>query len=180
MKTKIIYLLLILFSLSFSACKNNQQDTTETIQSDQEVPENRMQTPDPIPGTTSNTSSFEEDLSGNVQIINVDQFLQKVTDVKNEKGIQFKGNTPVLVDFYADWCRPCIALNPVMEEMAKKYKGKIIIYKVNVDKAQFLASFFKIESIPTLMFFKKNTQPTKMVGAPSKVELEKAIQDLLL
>ncbi|MDX9891102.1 MAG: thioredoxin [Bacteroidales bacterium] len=180
MKTKTIYMLLILFSTLFFSCKNNQSESVNDPEPNHSTQENRLNAPTVNPGVTAESSQLVEDLSGNVQIINVEQFHQKVTDTQNEKGIQFKGSTPVLVDFYADWCRPCIALNPIIVELAKKYQGKIIVYKVNVDKAQELASFFNVESIPTLMFFKKNTQPTKMVGAPSKMELEKAIQDLLL
>ena len=70
-------------------------------------------------------------------------------------------------------------LKPATERLAEKYKGKIIIYKVNVDKAQDICQALGISSIPTLFFFKQNAQPGKMVGAPSEAELEKVIQDFI-
>lgn len=120
-----------------------------------------------------------EDLSGKVQVLTEEEFAQKITEFDNEKGFQYKGKTPCVVDFYADWCRPCAALNPVMVELAEKYKGQLIVYKVNVDRAQRLAAAFQITSIPTLVFFKPNSQPGMMVGAPAKAELEGVIQEFL-
>ena len=70
-------------------------------------------------------------------------------------------------------------LKPITEKLAAKYKGQLIIYKVNVDKAQDICQSLGIQNIPTLFFFKPNTQPGKMVGAPSEAELEKAIEDFL-
>lgn len=173
----LFFILLVLVSLQTISCNNKPKESEETIVQT----ENQQETP--TTGNHQNTNvsvSVEEDLSGKLQFITEEQFYQKVTETDNEKGIQFKGKTPVIVDFYADWCRPCHALTPVLEDLATKYKGKLIIYKVNVDKSKNLATFFQIQSIPTLFFFKKNTQPSKIVGAPSKADLEKAIQDVLL
>lgn len=173
----LFYILLVLLSLQTISCKNNQKETEETIiQSEITNNENTTQKTQ----NESGSVSVKEDLSGKLQFITEEQFYEKVTATDDEKGIMFKGKTPVIVDFYADWCRPCHALNPVLEDLAAKYKGKVIIYKVNVDKAKNLATFFQIQSIPTLFFFKKNTQPSKIVGAPSKADLEKAIVDVLL
>lgn len=169
-------ILFILFSfLLLNACNNK---STSDSKEDVVVVSNEV-VEKPTASESTNTPHVE-DLSGNVQIISENKFIEIITDLDNEKGLQYKGKTPAIVDFYADWCRPCIALNPVMQELAQKYKGQIIIYKVNVDKAQKLASSFGIESIPTIFFFKKNAQPTKIVGAPSKAELEKAIKEILL
>lgn len=120
-----------------------------------------------------------EDLSGKVQVLTEEEFAKKITEFDNEKGFQYKGKTPCVVDFYADWCRPCVALNPIMVELAEKYKGQLIVYKVNVDRAQRIAAAFQISSIPTLVFFKPNSQPGMMVGAPTKAELEGVIQEFL-
>lgn len=173
----IFYILLVLLSLQSTSCKNNPKEAEEIIiQNDN----SNNEKPSPNNQNSNISVSVEEDLSGKLQFITEEQFYQKVTETDNEKGLQFKGKTPVIVDFYADWCRPCHALNPILEELATKYKGKVIIYKVNVDKAKNLATFFQIQSIPTLFFFKKNTQPSKIVGAPSKADLENAIKDVLL
>lgn len=169
-------IVLILFAiLLLNSCNNK---STSESKKNEEIVENEVI--DKNTTTQSSTTPQVEDLSGNVQIISELEFLDKITAIDNEKGLQYKGKTPAIVDFYADWCRPCIAMNPVLKELALKYKGQIIIYKVNVDKAQKLAASFGIVSIPTLFFFKPNAQPAKIVGAPSKEELEKAILEVLL
>jgi len=122
----------------------------------------------------------EENLSGEVQFLTEEQFVAMITEIDNPKGFQYKGNTPCIVDFYADWCRPCVAMHPIFNELAKQYKGKIIIYKVNVDKATSVTEAFGIESIPTIIFFKPNAMPTVMVGAQPKAELVKAVESALL
>ena len=108
-----------------------------------------------------------------------DSFTAMITDIDNEKGLQYKGMTPCIVDFYADWCRPCSALHPVLVDLAKEYKGKLIIYKVNTDKATKTASALGIRSIPTLLFFKRNAQPGAIRGALPKKELKQIIDQFL-
>jgi len=125
------------------------------------------------------TTALEEDLSGNVIALSADDFVKRITDIDNPQGFRYKGHTPCIVDFYADWCRPCMSIKPMMEKMAKKYKGQLIIYKINVDRAQDVCSAFGIQSIPTLMFFNTTDQPRKMVGAPTETEMENAIRDFL-
>ena len=120
-----------------------------------------------------------ENLSGKVIALTADEFRSKVTDINPELGLRYKGTTPCIVDFYADWCRPCMQLKPITEKLAEKYKGQLIIYKVNVDKAEDICRSLEIQSIPTLFFFKPNTQPGKMVGAPTEAEFEKLIQDFI-
>ncbi|MFQ7039472.1 MAG: thioredoxin family protein [Barnesiella sp.] len=73
------------------------------------------------------------------------------TDTVNSEW-KYRGNKPALVDFYATWCGPCKALGPVLEELAGKYKDKIYIYKVDVDKEEELSDIFKIRTVPTLLY----------------------------
>jgi thioredoxin 1 len=82
-----------------------------------------------------------------------------------------KSATPVLVDFWAEWCGPCRALAPVLDELATELKGKIKIAKVDVDKNPQLAGTFGIRSIPTLLVMKGGTVQEQMVGALSKAAL---------
>jgi thioredoxin len=95
-----------------------------------------------------------------------------------EKAV-YKGKIPCIVDFYADWCGPCRRLSPVLEELAKKHEGKLIIYKVNVDEEKELARQYGIQSIPTLFLFPKKSQPTTVKGAPAKEALEQYIKEIL-
>ncbi len=79
---------------------------------------------------------------------------------------------PVLVDFWAEWCGPCRALTPVLEELAPEIAGKVKIVKVNVDDNQQLAGQFGIRSIPTLLVMSGGTVKAQMVGAMNKAALK--------
>jgi thioredoxin 1 len=80
--------------------------------------------------------------------------------------------TPVLVDFWAEWCGPCKMLAPVLDELANEYAGKVRIGKVNIDNEQNLAAQYGIQSIPTLLFFKKGEVTEQVIGMRSKRDLK--------
>jgi thioredoxin len=86
---------------------------------------------------------------------------------------------PVLVDFYADWCGPCKMVSPVIAQLAKEYKGRIVTVKINTEKRGALASKYSIQSIPTIMLFHKGKQLMRLQGAHPyeslKAELEKRL-----
>ena len=87
--------------------------------------------------------------------------------------------TPFVVDFWAEWCGPCRAISPVVEELAAEYEGKINIGKVNVDENDDVVSRYGIRTIPTLLFFKNGELVDKMVGAVPKGDLKSKIDALL-
>lgn len=77
----------------------------------------------------------------------------------------------VLVDFWADWCGPCMMLAPILDEIAEEYEGKITIGKVNVDENMDLAMGYRVVSIPMLILFEDGAPVTKLVGYVSKEEI---------
>ena len=86
---------------------------------------------------------------------------------------------PVLVDFYADWCGPCKAMAPVVEELAEEYAGKVKVGKINVDNAMDIATKYRIMSIPTFMVFKGSEAVAKMIGMQDKRVLKEAMDKAL-
>lgn len=125
------------------------------------------------------TAAKEKPTTKVVHITKAD-FLKKVYDFeKNPDEWKYLGSQPAIVDFYADWCGPCRQLSPVLDELAKEYSGKLIIYKVNVDNERGLATFFGIRSIPTLLFIPMKGKPQRSLGALSKTELKGIIKDVL-
>ena len=80
-------------------------------------------------------------------------------------------STPVLVDFWAEWCGPCKMIAPILEEVSKDYAGKLQIAKMNVDENRDIPAKFGIRGIPTLMLFKNGAVVATKVGALSKSQL---------
>lgn len=109
------------------------------------------------------------------------EFLAKVVNYeKNTTTWQYLGDKPAIIDFYADWCKPCKLVEGPLKELAKEYEGKIYIYKVNVDKHKDLAKEIGISSIPTMIFAPIGQDPQILMGAKSKEELKKYIDEILL
>jgi len=113
--------------------------------------------------------------------MNKDMFLERVMDFKTNKEVWiYKGDKPAIIDFYADWCKPCKLIAPIMDELAEEYKGQIYIYKVDTQVERELAQVFGIRSIPAVLFIPMNGQPQMSTGALPKQTFKDAIDDFLL
>ena len=112
--------------------------------------------------------------------LTTEDFKEKIFNYETTKEWKYEGTLPAIVDFYADWCQPCKMVAPVLEDLAREYAGQIMVYKVNTEEEQELASVFGIQSIPTLLFIPKEGQPQAAMGALPKQTFEKVIKDVLL
>jgi thioredoxin 1 len=104
--------------------------------------------------------------------------LPAFTDDNFESEVK-QSSTPVLVDFGAEWCGPCRALAPIVEQLAAEFDGRLKVGTVDIDKSRQVASAFGIMSVPTIIFFKGGQVVDKIVGLRGKAELKSKIEGLV-
>ena len=150
----------------FSACSN-------TIKSDKNNSITEV-------GVETKVSQGDEKNEGKVIYLTKETFKQKVFDYEANEEWKYEGSVPCIVDFYADWCGPCKQISPILDELAKEYDGKIIIYKVNTDKERELSAAFGVRSLPSLLFIPTDGQPQLAKGAMPKEGFVNAIKQVLL
>lgn len=113
--------------------------------------------------------------------LTVETFKEKVFNYeKNPEQWVYEGDKPCVVDFYADWCKPCKLIAPIMEELANEYEGEVVIYKVNTEQQRELSQVFGIRSIPTVLFVPMEGKPQMSQGALPKESFKQAIDEFLL
>ncbi|PWF45115.1 thioredoxin TrxA [Massilia glaciei] len=96
--------------------------------------------------------------------------IKHISDASFEADV-LKSERPVLVDFWAEWCAPCKAIAPILEEVSKEYEGKLQIVKMDVDSNQVIPTKFGIRGIPTLVLFKNGVAAAEKVGVMGKAQL---------
>ncbi len=107
-------------------------------------------------------------MADNIQAVSDATFQSEVIDASK--------NEPVIVDFWAEWCRPCHMLAPTVEEIAREHSGKIKVVKMNVDENINTPGKFNIRGIPTLLVFRGGQVADQIVGAVPKDQIEKVLQ----
>jgi len=100
-------------------------------------------------------------------------------DEDNFEAEVLKSSVPVLVDFWAEWCGPCLMLAPTVDELAGEYQGKVKVGKCDVDKAQHLAAKYGVQNIPTVLIFKDGQQLHRVVGAKHKRDYKALLDEAL-
>jgi thioredoxin len=125
-------------------------------------------------------SKNQSDASSLVVSLTNESFKKEVFNYDEDMKWKFEGDLPVIIDFYADWCGPCKELSPRLEQIAKEYEGKLIVYKVDTDVEKILAQNLGIQNLPTLVFIPAKGRPKTAVGSLSKPELIKAVKEILL
>ena len=112
-----------------------------------------------------------------IQELNLKTFKQKVWNFDKNKTFVREGKLPIILDFYATWCRPCKMLAPHLHALQEKYNGKIIIYEIDVDKEPELAQRFNVNAMPTLVFIGSTTGYKTELGYQDYADLEKMMNN---
>jgi thioredoxin 1 len=107
------------------------------------------------------------------------EFKEKIFDYTFSKDWNYKGDSPAVIDFYADWCAPCKMVSPILDELSIEFAGKIKVYKINTEKDPEVSKAFGISSIPTLLFIAQTGKPTVVRGAQSRQSLKNQIERIL-
>lgn len=158
--------LLVIFSSMFlfsQACTNGKSNTSENENSE-------VKTETAKPATNADAEA------GKAIHLTKQEFLTKVWNFEStpDKWV-YAGDKPCIIDFYADWCRPCKIAGPILEELAMEYKDDIYVYKINTEQERELAGAFGIQSIPAFLLVPQEGQPQMSAGIARTPEETKAM-----
>ncbi|MBM3435919.1 MAG: redoxin domain-containing protein [Bacteroidetes bacterium] len=170
MKRNILFITAVILLVSFSSCSSKKAKTNEAIPAGSNSDKHLM---------GKETNNINSDIKP--AYLTTAEFKSKVWDYDaNPQSWNYKGDLPCVIDFYADWCKPCKIVAPIMDELADYYNGRVIIYKVNTDKERELASVFQINSIPSILFSPLDGKPAIQPGALTKEDYIRIIDEFVL
>lgn len=182
MKINHLFLFTAMAAVMFTACANTSGNGEGQPGNQNASTGTPPVAPAPV-GPKSDALSTPVDSTAGGKVIKLDKqmFVDKIFDFEaNSQTWIYKGDKPCIIDFYADWCRPCRMVAPLMEEFAAKYKGQILVYKLNTDEQREVAQAFGIRSIPTVFFCPMKGDPQATQGALPKEQFEDMIKKVLL
>ena len=131
-------------------------------------------------GAKTNATGVKDEKGKAVTELDSEGFNSKVYDMTLDETI-YLGDKPAIVDFTATWCGPCQRIAPILESLAKEYDGKIVVYKVDVDKERELAKAFNVSSIPAVLYIPTGDGETVMtIGSRDAATISKEIETILL
>jgi thioredoxin len=157
----------------FVSCNNSSGTKTEEIKTDKKASVEQV----------AKTEDVGDGRNKDGKVINLTKeiFIEKVWNYeKHPDKWVYEGDLPCMIDFYADWCKPCKMVAPIMDELAEEYKGQIYVYKIDTQVERELAQVFQVTSIPRVLFVPKDGQPQMSVGALPKPTFVQAIEEVLL
>ena len=156
-KKKMKKTLLLALTIPFLSIYGCNEEATKETKNEEVINERKID--------LKNTSQEYHENSTEVIHLTKADFLEKVMNYEKSPGEWiYKGDQPCVIDFYADWCRPCKIAGPVLEQLAHEYKGKIIVYKIDTQKEHELASVFGIQSIPAFLWVPMKGKPQMSNG----------------
>lgn len=126
-------------------------------------------------------NSSDEKAAAKIEYLTKETFKEKIWDYeKNPQTWVYEGKEPAIIDFYADWCRPCRMVAPILDELSVEYAGKIKIYKIDTQVERELAGVFQVSSIPAFLYIPMDGQPTMDKGLKDKETFVKIIDEVLM